>query len=159
VENSYSGSEIVQMGIEIEKNGKAFYDTLTAKTTHDDAKKIFEYLSYEEEKHIDAFQRILNTVQQYEQPENYTGEYFDYMNALAKEHVFTQANKGVEIAEKIKDDKEAIAIAKKFESDSIIFYEGMKKAVSEKEHKLLDMLIGQEREHLEKLTFIEKVVG
>lgn len=150
--NIFAGSEIVEIGIQIEKNGKDFYSTVVGQSKNQKAKDIFKYLASEEEKHITAFQKILDTVQKYEPPEAYPGEYFAYMNALAKEYVFTQENKGSEIAKRTKSDKEAIESGLGFEKDSIIFYEGMKKVIPEYDLKIIDKLIAQEQEHLRKLS-------
>ena len=149
--NVFAGSEIVELGIQIEKNGKDFYNTLVSQSKNQRAKDIFKYLEGEEEKHIATFQKILNAVHKYEPPESYPGEYFAYMSALAGEYVFTQKDKGKEIARNTKSDKEAIDLGIKFEKDSIIFYEGMKKVVPEHQGKMVDKLIEQEKIHLYKL--------
>jgi rubrerythrin len=90
-------------------------------------------------------------VANYEPAESYPGEYFAYMHALAGDYVFTQKNKGAEIAKKIKSDKEAIDIGIGFEKDSILFYTAMKKMVPDKERKAVDELILQEQKHLRQL--------
>lgn len=150
--NIFAGSEIVEIGIQIEKNGRDFYNTLVGQSKNQKAEDIFKYLAEEEEKHITSFQKILDSVHKYEPAESYPGEYFAYMNALAREHVFTQENKGGEIAKNTKSDKEAIESGIGFEKDSIIFYEGMKKVVPEHDLKIVDELIAQEQEHLRKLS-------
>ncbi len=149
--NVFAGSEIVEMGVQIEKNGKDFYDTVLAQTKDEKAKNIFKYLAEEEEKHIVTFRKILDSVHKYEPPESYPGEYFAYMRALASEYVFTQKDKGREIAKSAKSDKAAVSLGVKFEKDSIIFYEGMKKVIPEGQGKVVDALIGQEKNHLLKL--------
>jgi len=150
--NVFAGSEIVEIGVQIEKNGRDFYATLAGRSKDKKAKDIFEYLAGEEEKHIATFQKILDSVHKYEPHESYPGEYFAYMNALASEHVFTQKDKGAEVAKRTKHDKEAIDLGIGFEKDSIIFYEGMKKVVPEHDHKIVSALIEQEQEHLRKLS-------
>lgn len=154
--NLFSGSEIAEVGVQIEKNGKDFYDELTKKSKNQKAKKIFNYLSGEEEKHIKVFKKILDAVQKYEPSELYPSEYFAYMNTLASEHIFTQENKGAEIAKKTKGDKEAIELGIGFEKDSIVFYEGMKKVIPESGHKLVENLIAQEQDHLTQLCDLKK---
>ncbi|MEA3489433.1 MAG: ferritin family protein, partial [Candidatus Omnitrophota bacterium] len=129
--NMFAGSEIVEMGIQIEKNGRDFYNGLVSRSKDHKAKEIFKYLAGEEEKHIAVFQNILDSVHRYEPVEAYPGEYFAYMNALASEYVFTQKDKGQEIARNTKNDMEAVELGIKSEKDSIIFYEGMKKVVPE----------------------------
>jgi len=149
--NIFAGSEIVELGIQIEKNGRDFYNTLVKKTKNESSREVFKYLAGEEEKHIVVFQKILEKLEKYEPANVYADEYFAYMNSLASEYVFTQKDKGEEIAKKIKGDKEAIDMGIKFEKDSILFYDGMKKAVSADEQKVVDELISQEKDHLLRL--------
>jgi len=156
--NIFGGSEIVELGIQIEKNGKDFYDTLTNRSKNSRVKDIFKFLAGEEEKHIATFEKILNSVQKYEPPEAYPGEYFSYMKALAGDYIFTQKNKGKEIAQKTKTDKEATETGIGFEKDSILFYTKMKTVVPEYDRKTVDALIAQEQDHLEKLSDLVKAL-
>ena len=150
--NIFAGGEIVELGIQIEKNGRDFYHTLVNKSKNQKAQDLFRYLEGEEEKHIAVFKKILNSVHKYEPPESYPGEYFAYMNALASEYVFTQKDKGSQIAKNTKSDTEAIDLGIGFEKDSIVFYEGMKKAVPEYDIKVVNQLIAQEQDHLRQLS-------
>lgn len=147
----FAGSEILEVGIQIEKNGRDFYNALASQIKPLKSKEMFKYLSGEEEKHALLFQKMLDSIQKYEPAEAYPGEYFAYMHALAGESVFTQAGKGKEIAAKVKSEEEAIDIGIAAEKDSIVFYEGMKKVVPEYDQKIVDEVIVQERGHLEKL--------
>ncbi len=156
--NVFSGSEIVAFGIQIETNGRDFYNTLAAKAAGSEAKEMFEFLAGEETKHILIFRKILESVREYEPPETYPGEYFAYMSMLAGEYVFTQAGKGKEIAKSIKNDKDAIDIGIKFEKESIIFYDRMKKTVPEDQLGVINKLIEQENSHLFKLLKLRAVV-
>jgi len=148
----FAGSEVVELGIQIEKNGKDFYEALVKQSKNEHAKTLFGYLAGEEEKHIMTFQKLLDSIEKYEPAEVYSQEYFEYMNLLAGEYVFTRKDKGVEIARNIKSDKEAVEIGIKFEKDSILFYEGMKKLVPDYDKKIIDELIFQEQQHLKKLS-------
>lgn len=154
--NIFAGSEIVEIGIQIEKNGRDFYNIVAKQSKNQKAKEIFEYLAGEEEKHIAVFKKILDSVTKYEPPESYPGEYFAYMNALASEHMFTQKDKGRQIAKKVTSDKEAVELGIGAEKDSIVFYEGMKKVVPEYDLKLVDELIKQEQDHLRQLSDLKK---
>lgn len=154
--NIFAGSEIVELGIQIEKNGRDFYNALVERSKNQKAKEKFKYLAGEEEKHIAIFQKLLDSVHKYEPPETYPGEYFAYMNALARDYVFTQKDKGREIAKNIKGDKEALKLGIGFEKDSILFYEGMKKVVPEYDHKIVDELITQEQDHLRQLSELKE---
>lgn len=154
--NVFSGSEIVELGIQIEKNGRDFYNVLTKQAKNKKAGDMFKYLAGEEEKHIAVFKEILSSIQRYEPKAAYPGEYFAYMNALAGEYVFTKKDKGSEIAKKINSDKEAVDMGIGFEKDSILFYVGIKEVVPEEGHKPIDALIVQERDHLKQLVNLKK---
>lgn len=156
--NIFSGSEIVQIGIQIEKNGRDFYNTLEEQSTNKKGKEIFRYLAGEEEKHIKVFEQILSSAENYEPAEAYPGEYSNYMKALALESVFTQVGKGDELAKKVKSEKEAVEKGIGFEKDSIIFYEGMKKVVLGYTIGLVEQLIVQEQLHLKKLIELRSVI-
>ncbi len=159
MDNIFAGSEIVELGIQIEKNGKDFYTALVTESKDEKAKEIFQYLAGEEEKHISVFQGILDRMdEKYEPPEFYPGEYFAYMNVLAGEYVFTRKDKGKEIAQRVKNDKEAVDLGIKFEKDSILFYVGLKEVVSKNDQKTVDTLIMQEQEHLKKLSDLKKTL-
>jgi len=155
--NIFAGSEIVEIGIQIEKNGRDFYATLAEQSQSIKAKEIFKFLAGEEERHIKVFQGILEKTEKYEPQGLDADEYFAYMNALASEYVFTQEDKGEQIAKTIKNDLEAVNIGIGFEKDSIVFYEGMKKVVPEYDLKFLDELIAQEQSHLRKLSDLKKI--
>ena len=154
--NIFAGSEVVELGIQIEKNGKDFYNAVAQQSKSQKAKQVFQHLAGEEEKHIIVFQKILDSVSKYEPPESYPGEYFAYMNALAGENIFTQKDRGNDLAKKVTSDKQAIELGIGAEKDSIIFYEGMKKAVPDYDYKTIDQLINQEQDHLKQLTDLKK---
>lgn len=147
----FSGSEAVELGIQIEINGRDFYSQMFEKSKNSKAKEIFRYLAGEEEKHIFDFKKILDSVHQYQPKESYPQEYFAYLRAIADGCVFTQKNKGKEIAGTMTSDIQAIDFGMGAEKDSILFYQGMKKIVPEGDEGLLDELIKQEQQHLSKL--------
>ena len=154
--NILSGSEVIEAGIQIEKNGRDFYGELTKNSKNQKARDVFKYLAVEEERHIAVFQKILVSAQKTEPAESYPGEYFAYLNALAGDYVFTQKGQGKEIAARIKADKEAVSLGIVFEKDSILFYEGMKKVIPEYDLNVIEELIRQEQGHLRKLADLKK---
>lgn len=155
---AFAGSEIVEIGIQIEKNGRDFYSVVASRSHNTKAKEMFNYLAGEEEKHIQDFGKILNSVQKYEPAESYPQEYFSYMNALAQGYVFTKKDKGKETAKAAPTDIEAIDLGIKAEKDSIVFYEGMKRIVPEHDIGLIDELVMQEKDHLAKLCNLKDAI-
>ncbi len=154
--NVFGGSEIIEIGIQIEKNGKDFYSALIEKSKTPKAKDLFKFLAGEEEKHITTFKSMLGSVQKYEPLEAFSAEYLAYLNALASDYVFTKKGAGEKQAKRVKNEKEALALGIGFEKDSIIFYAEIKKMVSLDDQYMIDALIAQEQDHLVKLINLKK---
>lgn len=148
----FSANEIVQLGIQIEKNGREFYLEVAKNSKSPQAKETFNYLAGEELKHEKVFEAMLAVIGKYEPQENTDKEYSEYLTALSKEHVFTEKNTGRTTAAGVKNDLQAIELAIGFEKDSILLFYEMKNLVSADGHPTVDKLIQQEQEHLLKLT-------
>lgn len=146
--NIFIGSEMVELGIQIEYNGRDFYGALAVKTKNSSSQEVFKFLAKEEEKHVLAFKKILSSLEEHVPAESYSGEYVAYMKALAADYIFTRKGKGEEAANSIKGEREAVDLGIGFEKDSIVFYQGMKQAVPDYDVKVLDELIRQEQNHL-----------
>lgn len=156
--DTFGVCEIIEMGIEIEKNGRDFYAAL-AHRTHDPAlAELFTLLGKEEAKHISAFGAIREAVRACEK-ERTSDEYFAYMNALAGRHVFIHEGKGNDIASKVTGPGEALDTALSFEMDSIVFFEGMRDAVPPASRHIVEELIAQEKQHVVKLNEMKKGVS
>jgi len=154
---SFSVSEIVELGIQIEKNGKDFYSILADKTESAQAKAILGFLADSERQHILSFREIFSNSCQYSPEGEYPDDYFAYMNYMASQFVFTREGKGKEIAENIKSYEEGLDMAIKFEKESILFYEGMKNGINEKDGQIVDSLINEEESHLKQLCSLKGV--
>ena len=157
--NRFKGSEIVELGIQIEKNGRDFYNTVAGVSGSPESRELFKYLAGEEEKHIAAFKAILDKLDKSKPPESYPGENAEYMKALASECIFTKGHQGEEIARRVTGDKQAIELGIRFEKDSIIFYVGLKDVVPSSEQGAVDKLITEEQKHLRKLSNLRKEIA
>jgi len=156
MEKHFSGCEIVEMAIQIEKNGKEFYSILADRADNPDASGVFKCLASEEDKHIEVFREIFKSVCVYTPKEAYPEEYFAYMNMLAREYVFTQKNTGIKTAQNIKNYSDGINLGIAFEKDSILFYEGARQVVPEKDKPIIEKLISEEKDHLAKLSGLKE---
>ncbi|MFH1877733.1 MAG: ferritin family protein [Candidatus Omnitrophota bacterium] len=147
----FSACEIVEMGIQIEKNGADFYNGLADMAKNPEARAVFEHLAQAEERHIEVFQRISSDNCRYEPEGAYPDEYFSYMNALAGQYVFTRKDKGAELARTVKSYEEGIKLGINMEKDSILFYEEMRRIIPDSDRHLIDGLIAEEKKHLREL--------
>lgn len=149
--DTFSGCEIVEIGINIEKNGRDFYGALAQKSTAPEIVETFEYLKEAETEHERVLEELFSQTCEYNPKEAYPEEYFSYMKALSGQYVFTEKGAGGKLAEKIKNNEEALDAAIQLEKDSVLFYEEMKKVVPEKDRSIVDKIISEEKKHVVKL--------
>ncbi|MFC1594039.1 ferritin family protein [Candidatus Omnitrophota bacterium] len=157
--NVFRSSEIITVAIQIEKNGFAFFTKVKNKSRSFPVQELFKYLADEEIKHQHTFEELLKLAENYEPAEAYPGELRQYLEALAAENVFTNDATIKDMAQKTLSDKEAIQLGIGFEKDSIIFFTEIKKFIPEKEQKLIDTIIEEEKLHLRKLTQLRQEVS
>ncbi len=148
----FSGRELIDIAIGIERNGAAFYHSLAKSTGNEIAKGAYQYLAGEELKHIQIFQSMLGSVADYRPPDTYTEEYDLYLRALIDSRVFTDDQTAYEMAQRVNSDAEAIHIALGAEKDSILFYSEVRDLVRRSDRELIDKIIEEERSHLRQLS-------
>ena len=152
----FSGSELVNIAIGIERSGAAFYDSLVQSAKTETYRGIWRYLTLEEKKHIEIFRNMLGSVSDYAPPETYTEEYDLYLKALIDSAVFRDDQAAREMAQKAGSEAEAIQIALKAEKDSILFYSNLRDLVRRSEREAVDKIIDEERSHLRQLSDLMK---
>jgi rubrerythrin len=157
---NFNAREIFEMGVQIERNGKAFYEAASKKASNADVRELFKELAAWESGHITLFEKMRD-----ELPANSgAADVFDpegdahlYLHAAADSHVFLK-NKNMEsLAEKCKDALAALDMGVTFEKDSVVFYTTMKKAVPPNLGKAtIERIIEEEIKHIGMLIDKEK---
>ena len=151
---TYSGEELLEIAIQIERNGYAFYSQVAQRIGDVSAKKLIMWLAEEEKSHIGRFEEILSRFSQGEmdmQPEELE-EYTLYLKALADSRVFSTEIEAKEAALKIKTEKDAIDLAIGFEKDSLLFLSWMKELIRGPDIAVVEALQREEMQHLKKLV-------
>jgi len=130
----YNASEIFEIGIDIEKNGRAFYLAAAQATDNPAVKKLCEELAVWEEQHVKIFEELkanLSIDAEMQPAYNPDEEYELYLKAIAGSHIFL-VNR--DVSELIKNNPTAydlLSIALTFEKDSVVLYTAMLKMVPE----------------------------
>lgn len=147
----FSIEEILDIAVQIEKNGCAFYKKAAEKTVNPEAKKLFQELADWEVQHIDIFSRLKEelvtaSTQLVFDPDN---EGTLYLNAFAGGHVFDlQRDPASEISDNT-DVEDVLKMAIGLEKDAIVFYLGLKDLVPENLGKdKVDSLVREEMTHV-----------
>lgn len=148
----FTGRELLEVALEIEKNGQAFYEELSNCARDKGVLEVANFMAEEEKRHYETFKTMLDALGEgYAPPESYPGEYQQYVKALADSRVFTKEHEVREECRRLKRDSEAIKMAIGLEKDSIIFYNEMSRFVRQSDRPTIARIIDEERSHITKL--------
>src|SRR3990172_2219163 len=137
----FSGKEVLEIAIQIEKNGYTFYSQAAKKVTDKTARELIEWLAQEEKGHIGRFEDILSS---------FNPEELDMSTAELEE--YSLYLKAKEAAMSIKSEMAAIDMAIGFEKDSLLFLHGIKMMVKGTDALAVEELQREEMLHLKKLV-------
>jgi len=149
---SFSGAELLNIAIGIERRGVVFYDILSKSSEDALARDAFGYLANMEREHIQIFQGMLGEAGSYQFPEGSAGEYAAYFEALVENAVFTDDAITSQLATRAKNALEALELAIASEKDSILFYYEMRDIMPKQAQLIVNKIITEEKSHLLKLT-------
>lgn len=147
----FSGSEVIEVAVQIERNGLSFYRSVAALMEQEDIKQLFNHLADEEEAHIKSFESLLEAFREYKPDIPDEEEYYEYIRMLAGMNVFTKKEDIDDVVGHIKNKKDALEVAIKFEKDTIVFFAEIKGLVKESQRDAVEELMREERGHLRKL--------
>jgi rubrerythrin len=153
---SFSGSELINIAIGIERRGIAFYDIMAKSSENAATRDVFQYLANMERAHIQIFQSILTEADKYQISETYAEEYATYLQALVNSAVFTDDMVTSEMATQADSDIEALELAIGAEKDSILFYYEIKDIIPKRAQPTVDKMITEEKSHLRQLSELKK---
>lgn len=124
----FNANEVYEMGIEIEKNGKAFYERAAEQTKNADIKEFLIGLAEWENSHITLFENLRDELSGKETEENVfdpDNEAHLYLKAAADSHVFRQNIDIANIVSGCKTPADILNLAVQFEKDSVVVYNTM----------------------------------
>ncbi len=154
---NFNASEVFDIAIKIEENGKLFYDRGREIIKDSAVQKLFEELSREEIKHKEKFEALKSQL-----PSSASsGTVFDpnheldlYLKMMADQHVFISSEGTHAQLDQIKDARDALKMAVEFEKDSVIFFLSMQEATEgTKGKEFIGALVKEEQDHLRRLSF------
>jgi rubrerythrin len=151
----FTGKELIEIAIGIEKNGAAYYETLVDCAQSTNIKAVYKELAEIERDHIVLFQEMLGSVADYQPPETYTDEYRAYFEALVDSLIFTDEKFACSLAKDMSSDEEAIQTALRVEKDSILFYTEMRDLVRHSDRDVVNEIIMKKKSHVIKLAELQ----
>ena len=144
-------AELVRIGVEDEKTGVAFYTTLAEKTQNPELRETYKSLAEQERHHQQRFEKMLDDLGNVQPTESYPGEYVSYLRAMLDSRAFPDVASGETMAQDCADDAAALALAIRFERDTLILLGELRGLVREKDRAPVDALAREERGHLVEL--------
>ncbi|MCL0077240.1 ferritin family protein [Dehalococcoidia bacterium] len=153
---SFSTSELINIAIDIERRGMAFYDVMSQSTENAEARDLFRHLGEMERQHVQIFRDMLGEAGKYQPSESDTEEYAAYLKALVDSAVFTDDLITSGMAANADSDIEALQLAIGAEKDAILFYYLMMDIMPPRTHPVVNKIIAEEKLHLRQLSEAKK---
>jgi len=152
----FNAAEVFQVAIDVEENGRKFYEK--AQELFEDAavKEIFKALALDEIKHREVFIKLKAKLP----PEASGATVWDpdddinrYLAMMAGQAVFKTMEDVNARLKEVKSPADALNLALKAEADSIVYYLTMKDRTEEKQgQNMIDQIIKEELGHHKKIA-------
>lgn len=152
----FNASEVCQFAIRIEENGEMFYRKIAEKFDDEKIKKLFIYLADEEVNHKQIFQEMTSQIEDFQPPESYPGEYYEYLKVYVDRIIFDEESIKREF-DNIQTPLDAVEFGSRRELDSILYYQEIKHLVNEPNLFIIDKIINEERKHFLKLSELHNI--
>lgn len=152
----FNADEVFQIAIDIEENGKRFYEKAMDIVDNPDVKAVLGSLAKDEAEHLKRFTELkaqlpkTATEDTVWDPEH---EMNQYLQMMADIHVFRSDLDVEKKLSQAKNPEDILKLGIQFEKDSIVFFVTMQDSTEEKKgREIIGQLINEEKEHLRKLS-------
>lgn len=157
---NFSTDEIIELAIQIERNGFLFYDNaLKRKDLNDDSRKLLEHLRAEEVNHEMTFKNLRG--KDHEEMGDLVNwqEAASYLKTIAGTHIFNKQDAAIKLAVDAKDEAGIIKNAIQFEKDTLLFFHSLCHTTTDTESReVLNRIIDEEVSHVTKLIEISETL-
>lgn len=150
--NLFDVAELVRIGVEDEKSGIAFYTVLAENAKDPGLRQTFARLAEQERQHCERFQKMLDGLGDYKPRESYSGEYMAYLRTMLADRAFPDEQAALAQAKACEDDLAGLALATRFERDTLLLMNEMRGMVPERDRHIVDELAKEEQSHLVELS-------
>jgi len=151
---TYPLEDVFKFAVDVEEQGKRFYDAGSLQAEKDEVKDLFAWLAKEEMKHAKKFLRFQKAYSRKEESFKADARLDGLLNTYMRGMIFPDLPDLKEVLGR-KDRNPMLSLVKAamgVETNSILFYEEMKSLLGEEETKdALSKIIKEEQGHLIKL--------
>ncbi len=153
--NLFCASEVIEISIEARKKGEKFFLAVAKRTKSKEIKETFKWLAEEEQRQINALNKILGKIEKCQPFELYPDEYSMYVQAFLKRHTFNDIKKK-DFLKKIKTNADAVDTATEYEKDALLILHEMKHFVRQSEIKVIKRLTKNTQKNISRLDNLKK---
>jgi len=149
----FRATDVIELALELEKNGEAYYRAVAAKVESQEVRVLFEELAQQEVYHYQTFQQLAQTA--WDKPlmaPDQWQDYLGYLQATVQSAFFEGQDKSLALAEKVESEEEAIRMAMDFEKETLLFFHDLRDLVPAGEKKTIGRIIDEEKAHLRRLA-------
>jgi len=152
---SFNAGEVFKIAIQIEENGKRFYEESQARFGDAGIRSLFSDLALQEVEHKAKFESLRAqlppeaTASTVWDPDN---ELDQYIKMMADGHIFVTGKDLEERLAAVKNAKDALNLAIEFEKDSVLFFLSLEDVAGKKDQEMIQSLVKEEQAHLKRLT-------
>jgi rubrerythrin len=158
MEKNWSPQEILDIALKVEENGENLYARLEEKTDNEKLKNVWKFLKEQEIGHQSKFKDMLEKAGDYIVNDFGSGEYSDYLRAIASLYIFTPKLIKQKTQELFQTDLKAIDFGLQIEKESILVYTALKEYVLSDKKELLNDIIDEEKKHVVVLSELRKTL-
>jgi rubrerythrin len=152
----FRASEILDMALQIEQLGIAFYTACRERTDVPGLEDVFSWLIEQENLHVDIFSGMKEDLDDFRLPESFRGEYESHLAAYVEGKVFSGPEQAEREARRLPDGHAVIDWAVTFEGKSIAFYRMIKDHVRGSEGDTIAGVIREEQRHIDRLNGLRR---
>jgi len=151
---AFSGSDIIDIAIHIEKNGVAFYEKALSAVQDPVIKDCFQRLADMEQKHIGIFQELVDVCYKKSGQQNPEDPAVCYLKAFVRGHAFAPAPGDSPPLADLQSPRDILQRAIVAEKDSIALYTGIKAFIADDlcGREKIDRVLADEMNHLAELS-------
>lgn len=153
--NVFNAAEVIDLGIEKERQRRDFYAYVAEKFKDKDMKELFTRLRDWEETHIKKFTQIRDSLEESEVTETYEGEFLSYLKATVDDILYKQISPEW-FSKNVSASLVAIKYGIGFEKDAILFFNELLRYMNPNHEEKVQALIEEEKKHLLYLTELKK---
>ncbi len=149
----FGAAQALEMAVNIEENGAAFYASAAERATDGELRELFTELASREEAHRQVFESMAERLEPASGPRRSdVGDYASFLEVALDHAVFSGQDKALRMAEQADTRSEALRAAMGFEKDTMLFYYDLREMVAKKDRETISKVIQEEKQHLRRLA-------